>query len=231
MVWHFTFWIRCYVQWINSDGHRPLVVTKDNEISGAAGMRNVAAACIALGVALWMRPSPTPRLFRVLNQGVSRTFGIAKPPKTLSVSSAAQAPLVADLLSAAIEAGLPVSTATEMVHSAVTGTIANEVEIVVRAYSLGAGVDEAWRRLGPDSVLAPISHAVIRSYDSGAAVSPALRACATDMRREHRARAEIAARSAGVRAIGPLTACFLPAFLLLGVLPLVASLAEQVFTG
>lgn len=194
-------------------------------------MRNVAAACIALAVVLWMRPSPTPRLFRVLNQGVSRTFDTAKPPKTRSVSSAAQAPLVADLLSAAIEAGLPVSTATEVVHSAVTGAIADEVGIVVRAYAMGAGVDEAWRRLEPDSVLAPISHAVIRSYDSGAAVSPALRACAIDMRREHRARAEIAARSAGVRAIGPLTACFLPAFLLLGVLPLIASLAEQVFTG
>ena len=207
------------------------MVTEDNEISGAIAMRSVAAACIVLGVVLWMRPSPTPRLFRVLNQGVSHTFDAAKPPKALSDSSAAQAPLVADLLSAAIEAGLPVSTATEVVHSAVTGALADEVGIVVRAYSMGAGVDEAWRRLEPDSVLAPISHAVIRSYDSGAAVSPALRACATDMRREHRARAEIAARSAGVRAIGPLTACFLPAFLLLGVLPLVASLAEQVFTG
>jgi Flp pilus assembly protein TadB len=192
---------------------------------------SIASAFVALATFLWLRPPPNSRLIRVCNPASARAAKRGNQRKTREVSSASQAPLVADLLSAALEAGLPVSTATEVVHSAVTGAIAREVGIVVRAYSLGAGVDEAWRRLEPDAALVPVAHAVVRSYDSGAALSPALRACAEDMRREHHARAEIAARSAGVRAIGPLTACFLPAFLLLGVLPLIASLAEQVFTG
>ncbi len=208
-----------------------MVVTKDHQLCGTAAVISLAAACAALATFLWLRPPPTSRLSRVCDPTSHRALKRAQQRKTRQVSSASQAPLVADLLSAALDAGLPVSTATEVVHSAVTGAIAREVEVVVRAYSMGAGVDEAWRRLEPYSVLAPVAHAVVRSYDSGAALSPALRACAEDMRREHRARAEIAARSAGVRAIGPLTACFLPAFLLLGVLPLVASLAEQVFTG
>lgn len=208
-----------------------MVVTKDYQISGATAVISFTAACVALATFFWLRPSPTSRLFRVCDPTSTRALKRGKQRQTREVSSASQAPLVADLLSAALEAGLPVPTATEVVHSAVTGAIAHEVGVVVRAYSLGAGVDEAWRRLEPDSVLVPVADAVVRSYDSGAALSPALRACAEDMRREHRARAEIAARSAGVRAIGPLTACFLPAFLLLGVFPLIASLAEQVFTG
>jgi Flp pilus assembly protein TadB len=208
-----------------------VVVTKDHQLCGTAAVISLAAACVALATFLWLRPPPTSRLSRVFDPTSHVALKRAQQCKTRQVSSASQAPLVADLLGAALDAGLPVSTATEVVHSAVTGAIAREVEVVIRAYSMGAGVDEAWRRLEPYSVLAPVAHAVVRSYDSGAALSPALRACAEDMRREHRARAEIAARSAGVRAIGPLTACFLPAFLLLGVLPLVASLAEQVFTG
>jgi Flp pilus assembly protein TadB len=207
-----------------------VVVAKDYQICGTAAVIRLAAACVALATFLWLRPPPTSRLFRVAPTS-HRALKRAQQRKTRHDSSASQAPLVADLLSAALDAGLPVSTATEVVHSAVTGAIAREVGVVVRAYSMGAAVDEAWRRLEPDSFLSSVAHAVARSYDSGAALSPALRACAEDMRREHRARAEIAARSAGVRAIGPLTACFLPAFLLLGVLPLVASLAEQVFTS
>jgi hypothetical protein len=38
---------------------------------------------------------------------------------------------------------------------------------------------------------------------------------------------EVAARTAGVRAVIPLVACFLPAFILLGVVPVVAGLANE----
>ena len=45
------------------------------------------------------------------------------------------------------------------------------------------------------------------------------------MRRDRQRAVEVAAQAAGVRAVAPLAACFLPAFLLLGVVPVVASLA------
>ena len=47
-------------------------------------------------------------------------------------------------------------------------------------------------------------------------------------REEHRARAEVedAARRVGVRAALPLGLCLLPAFLLIGIVPVVAGLME-----
>jgi hypothetical protein len=55
-----------------------------------------------------------------------------------------------------------------------------------------------------------------------------LRALADDERDQARWAAEAAAQRAGVRAVGPLVACFLPAFVLVGVVPLVVGVAEQV---
>ena len=65
----------------------------------------------------------------------------------------------------------------------------------------------------------------MRSAQSGAPLSTVLARIAQDMRRDRHAAVEVAARSAGVRAVAPLAACFLPAFLLVGVVPVVASLA------
>jgi hypothetical protein len=48
------------------------------------------------------------------------------------------------------------------------------------------------------------------------------------VRRRHRREVEVAARSAGIRAVGPLAACFLPAFLLVGTMPVIASMGEVV---
>ncbi|MDB9921395.1 hypothetical protein OAD85_06490 [Actinomycetota bacterium] len=47
------------------------------------------------------------------------------------------------------------------------------------------------------------------------------------MRREHRSRVEVAARTAGVKAVIPLALCFLPGFFALGVIRIVASLAAS----
>ena len=52
-----------------------------------------------------------------------------------------------------------------------------------------------------------------------------LAAVADDQRDEARMQAESAARAAGVRSVAPLVACFLPAFILIGIVPIVASLA------
>jgi hypothetical protein len=51
-----------------------------------------------------------------------------------------------------------------------------------------------------------------------------------DLRREHRSAVQAAARAAGVRVVAPLALCFLPAYLVIGVVPIVASLARGLFT-
>ncbi len=54
---------------------------------------------------------------------------------------------------------------------------------------------------------------------------------AEDARRVSTARAERAARRAGVLAVGPLGICFLPAFMLLGVVPAVVGLATPLLAS
>ena len=95
---------------------------------------------------------------------------------------------------------------------------------------LGASAAEAWSAADPKGSLGALSAGFIRSESSGAPIAELLGATAGDLRRRHRLAVEVAARSAGVRAIGPLAACFLPAFMLVGVMPVVASMAEMVLS-
>jgi len=63
-----------------------------------------------------------------------------------------------------------------------------------------------------------------RASLSGASPAPMLDALAVDQRERQRLAGEAAARRAGVAMVAPLGLCFLPAFVLLGVVPLVAGL-------
>ena len=96
---------------------------------------------------------------------------------------------------------------------------------VTAALRLGADPTRAWLMVGSVESLAPIADAVVRSARSGAPLARLLSRLADDLRRDHHRSVEVAARAAGVRAVAPLALCFLPAFLLLGVVPVVASLA------
>jgi pilus assembly protein TadC len=60
-------------------------------------------------------------------------------------------------------------------------------------------------------------------------VGPALHALAEDSRSAARAATETAVRRAGVWVLAPLGLCFLPAFVCLGVVPLVLGIAGEVF--
>jgi pilus assembly protein TadC len=57
----------------------------------------------------------------------------------------------------------------------------------------------------------------------------ALRSHAAAARERRRAALQQAARAVGVRSVLPLTTCFLPAFLLLGIVPTVASAVLHAF--
>lgn len=139
---------------------------------------------------------------------------------------AVQGPVVADLLAATLAAGAPMRTALSAVQSAVDRPAADHLAGVVAALDLGADPIHAWSALADDPALGPVAAAVVRSARTGAPLSSLLTRLADDMRRQRRTVVEIAARSAGVRAVVPLAACFLPAFLLLGVVPVVAALAQ-----
>jgi pilus assembly protein TadC len=137
-------------------------------------------------------------------------------------------PEVLSLLAAALSAGLPLSGALAAVASATGGALAPDLARVGELSSLGAGPAAAWADCATDPVLSPVARAAIRSADSGSALAAAFRQLAAELRADAELRAEEAARRAGALATAPLGLCFLPAFLCLGVVPVVIGIAQQV---
>jgi pilus assembly protein TadC len=138
---------------------------------------------------------------------------------------ARQAPVVVDLLAATLASGSAMRPALAAVCAAVDQPAQGVLRPVAAALDLGADASTAWEPLARDPVLGPVAAAVIRSARTGAPLSAMLSRVAGDLRRERRTVVEVAARTAGIRAVLPLAACFLPAFVLLGVVPIVAALA------
>ena len=66
-----------------------------------------------------------------------------------------------------------------------------------------------------------------RALGSGMALSGTLRALGSGARGDAAAAAEERARRVGVRSVLPLMTCFLPAFLLLGVVPIIGGVAQH----
>ncbi|SFK89178.1 type II secretion system F family protein [Geodermatophilus ruber] len=140
---------------------------------------------------------------------------------------AADLPVTCDLLAVCLGAGLPVSGALAAVAAAVPGPVGDRLSAVAALYRLGAPPRRAWAEV-PDE-LAGLARTLIRAGESGSSVIPALQALAAEARAAERGRAEVAVRRAGVWVLAPLGACFLPAFLCLGVVPLVLGIAADVF--
>jgi len=133
-----------------------------------------------------------------------------------------------DLVSTALSAGLPVPAALAAAAHACGGPLAADLERVAELSALGAGPAAAWADHADDPVLGPVARAAERSADSGSALAGSLARLAADRRAEAILRAESAARRAGVLAMAPLGLCFLPAFICLGVVPVVIGIAAEV---
>ncbi len=139
----------------------------------------------------------------------------------------ADLPVACDLLAVCLEVGLPVGGALAAVATALPGPLGPELATVAGLYRLGAAPRRAWADVPAE--LAVLGRVLVRAGESGSTVVPALRSLAADARAGERSRADAAARRAGVWVLAPLGACFLPAFLCLGVVPLVLGIAADVF--
>jgi pilus assembly protein TadC len=136
-------------------------------------------------------------------------------------------PGACDLLAVCLAAGVPVGAALAAVGAAVPPPLAPHLARVAALYRLGAEPRRAWME-APDP-LAPLGRVMVRAGESGATAAPALRSLAADGRAAARTAAEAAVRRAGVWVLAPLGLCFLPAFVCLGVVPLVLGIAGDVF--
>ncbi len=95
------------------------------------------------------------------------------------------------------------------------------------ALTFGSGWDAAW--VGLPDPLAPVRDCLRGSWVTGSAAGPILRAATAHVRRRRRAEARAASARLAVRLVLPLGLCFLPACLLLGLVPIVLSFAGDLW--
>lgn len=136
----------------------------------------------------------------------------------------ADLPAACDLLAVCLAAGLPLRRACRTVAAAMPGPVAEDLGRVDALVAAGTHEPTAWRTLVGSEPWQRLATDLARSVDSGTAVADVLQHHAEQARVASDLAREVRARSAGVRSVLPLMVCFLPAFFLVGVVPLVAGL-------
>lgn len=137
--------------------------------------------------------------------------------------------VVLDLVAAASAAGAGVTAALAAVGEAVGGARGAALVEVGAALDLGTEWSAAWADVDPALAVAGV---VLRpTWERGARAGPALRAAADAVRRERHSRALEAAGRLGTRLVLPLGLCYLPAFVLVGLAPVIISMAAGASAG
>jgi pilus assembly protein TadC len=135
----------------------------------------------------------------------------------------ADTPQALDLMAAGLAAGMPVRLAARVVVDAFESPLSVDLGRVLALTDLGVAEAEAWRSLVGHPQLGPAAVDLARSVDSGTLMVESLSRHAAAAREARRTALVVRARSVGVRSVLPLMSCFIPAFLLLGVVPTVVS--------
>lgn len=134
-----------------------------------------------------------------------------------------------DLMALALGSGVPLVTAVEVVAERSGPVVAAHLRQVVAALRWGVAEARAWD--GLPSIWHPAGQAVALAGMAGVPPAGLLKRAASDMRRAEQRRIEEATGRLSVLVVIPLGLCFLPAFALLTVVPVIAALAADLMTG
>ncbi len=132
--------------------------------------------------------------------------------------------VVLDLLGAALSSGAGVPRAIEATGRALGGAEGRALSSVAAALLLGASWDTAWSAVPARFTL--LAAALRPAWTHGAAPREALRVAGLQISQDPDARARTEAARLGVRLVLPLGLCFLPAFVLVGLVPVLLSLGS-----
>ena len=138
---------------------------------------------------------------------------------------AADLPHVVDLLAACLAVGAAPVDALLRVVPLLDGPARAELTVWADRLRWGTDAVVVWSDLARHPQLGRLGAALRRSAESGAPVVEALDRLSEDLRESRRSEVEARVRQVEVRTAAPLGVCLLPAFLLLGVVPLVAGTA------
>lgn len=155
-------------------------------------------------------------------------------------------PFAIDLLAVCLRAGMPTSSAMRSVARNLSGAgrprqgsamtpesgIPGACIVLARvaaACELGSEPTAAWEEWLAHPAYGQLARALVVTGESGSAVAARLEAVSRHLRVAAGQQAVMRAQRAGIVLMAPLGLCFLPAFVCLGVVPVVAGIAGRVF--
>ncbi|WP_037682703.1 type II secretion system F family protein [Streptomyces griseus] len=182
-------------------------------VGGVAGV----VVGVAAAVGLWR--------WRLRREAV----GLAKEAE--GAEAARQLPLAADLVAACIAAGAGPVIAAQAVGEALDGPVGEALARGAAEVRLGGEPGEAWRRLAAIQGAGALARLLERADVSGLPAAGPVARLAADARADWARTATARARRAAVMVTAPVGLCFLPAFIAVGVLPVVIGLAGEAMGG
>ncbi|UOT04854.1 type II secretion system F family protein [Rhodococcus opacus] len=188
-------------------------------------------AVLLLACAVLVLPAPRSPVQRLRADGV----GPGDAASAVDEGARREDPLAIaaafDLLAACLRAGLPVATAAQAVSRSAPAPLSESLRRAADLLSLGADAATAWEAAASDPATESLARMARRSAASGSSLAGSMTELAADGRVQVEHLAAASAERAGVLISGPLGLCFLPAFLCLGIIPVVVGLASRVLDG
>lgn len=148
-----------------------------------------------------------------------------------AAGAARQLPLAADLLAACITAGASPVVAAQAVGDALGGPVGERLARGAAEARLGGEPAEAWHALAALPRAGALARLLERADESGVPAAAPVARLAVEARAEWGRSATERARRAAVMVTAPVGLCFLPAFIAVGVLPVVIGLADGLLGG
>jgi hypothetical protein len=189
----------------------------------------MTAAAFLLACALFVTPGAAR--VRVRLRRPSKTQSVDREKNCVADPLAAASTF--DAMAACLKSGMSVPAAAAVVAPMAPVALGAMLARAADLLALGADPDIAWSSESDldDRWCGPLMRLARRSATSGTALAEGLVELAEHSRQEVSHAAEAAAERAGVLIAGPLGLCFLPAFVCLGIIPVVVGLAGDVFTA
>ncbi|MFT3660346.1 MAG: type II secretion system F family protein [Gordonia sp. (in: high G+C Gram-positive bacteria)] len=187
----------------------------------------VAAACL-----IW--PGPGSALARVVPEQPrsGSPWRLDGEPRWLRSRVAAADPFETaaayDLFAVCLRAGLPVATSAAVAAEHAPGVLAEGLRRAAELLALGAVPEKAWAldsAMPQDDRFAELATLARRASRAGSSLADGVAALAEATREQAQTEALARAERAGVTISGPLGLCFLPAFVCLGIVPVVVGLS------
>lgn len=207
----------------------PVVRTRPESVASAGwlhGHRLLWSALAAIGALVLVGGRAGPPAALVAALVTWTVIGRAETPDVRRRREAVRRdlPHVVDLFAATLRAGAAPADGIALVCAALPGPAADRLAGVAARLALGLDPGQVWSALADDPHLGRLGRTLARAHTSGAPVVAAVERLADDLARSARADTEELARAVGVKAALPLGLCLLPAFVLIGIVPLVVAL-------